>query len=80
VQDPRQEDPASATDIDDPAEAREVIRGHDVVGLLYRPARHRRLERGLVLAVATEVFEELLAVHALERSSAGAHGVEQTRC
>ena len=42
-----------------------------------RPACHRRLEGGPVLAVAFEVVEEVLAVDALEGRAPAEHGVEQ---
>jgi hypothetical protein len=77
AQDRREQDAASAADIDEPADAAEVVGGDHVVGLALRARRHRRLQGGLPLRVAAEVLEEALAVHALERCPALANGVEQ---
>jgi hypothetical protein len=77
LQDRGEEHASAAPDIDEGVEAREVVRGHDIGRLLRRPARHRRLEFGLVAAVVPEVLEELRAVHVLERNTAREHGVEQ---
>jgi hypothetical protein len=78
-EDGSQQHASAAADIDEPAERREVVGVDDVAGLLGGPARHRRLEGGLVIGVVFEIGEERLAVDVLERCATGANGIQQAR-
>ena len=73
----RQQDAAPAADVDQAVEGAEVVGGDDRARLRLRAARHRGLERRVVVRVGVEVGEERRAVHALERGPARAHGLEQ---
>ena len=78
-EDRREQDAAAAADVDQARQAAEVIGGDDVARLLLGAARHRGLERGLLLGMGGEVLEEGRAVGALEGRPAVAHRVEQAR-
>ena len=76
--DRREQDAATAADVDQAREAREVVGRDDVARLLLGAPGHRGLEGGLLLGVGREVVEERRAVRALERRPAVPDRVEQT--
>ena len=78
AQDRSQEDASAASHVDQTAQAREVVRGDDVVGLLLGPAGHGALERRLMVGVAGQVLEEALPVDTIERRPSPQHAVQQS--
>ena len=77
VQDLRQEDTAAASDVDQPAEAREVVGGDDVSRLLFGAGGHRLLKGSLSIGVLGEVVEEPLPVNVLEGGASSLDGLQE---
>ena len=77
AQDRGEQDAPAAADVDEPAQAAEVIGGDDVARLLLGPGGHRSLERRLAVGMPGQMVEEALPVDVLEGGAALPHGVEQ---
>ena len=72
--------PGTRADVDEPAQAGEVVGGHDGGGLMGGPTGHRGLEHGRMVRDAVEVGEERLPVRRLERRRArGGRGQQPLR-